>query len=602
MEKIKLVIWDLDETFWNGTLSEEGISPLQYNIDLVKELSRRGIINSIVSKNDFQNAKQKLIELGVWEFFVFPQIDWTPKGLMVKKLIELAQLRPVNCLFLDDNYLNLEEVQFYNEKINAKDPEFIPEILGHSSFQGKNDEQLERLNHYKILEQKSSDSENFSDNSQFLKQSEIKVHIGNNIDPNFDRIIELIERTNQLNYTKLRIGVEELKSYNSNPDYKQGYVEVSDRYGYYGIIGYYCLDTKNHKLVHFVFSCRTLNLGVEQFVYSKLGFPKLEVVGEVATELDQSAPDWISETHMDHNSQVSLGENKLKVILRGGCDLRQILHYLSGYNIEFIEETNGVSPTNIAIHAEHTQYLADQIRLSQETRNEIIRKIPFVFPQNYLTRIFDNDIDLVIYSVLMDYRQFVYHNPNEGYKVCHGGAKENWTDPKQIQHIVDKYTKLGAAEIKEEYLSQFRENHINIGLISPQEFLSNLEVIRKSSKAKIVFINGSEIDPLDDKTIEARHKEMNLVLEQFVAENNNCYLLDVRKIIHSKLDMNEHIRHYKRHVYEQMAKNLVAIFSHAGYNFDENQIGLSFSRKLFNKLNNKKVKKFRRVMRKLFKS
>lgn len=47
---IKLVIWDLDETFWEGTLSEEGISIIEDNLKLVKELSKRGIVNSICSK------------------------------------------------------------------------------------------------------------------------------------------------------------------------------------------------------------------------------------------------------------------------------------------------------------------------------------------------------------------------------------------------------------------------------------------------------------------------------------------------------------------------------------------------------------------------
>ena len=37
--KIKLVIWDLDETFWKGTLSEEGIDFVEKNKEVVVELS-----------------------------------------------------------------------------------------------------------------------------------------------------------------------------------------------------------------------------------------------------------------------------------------------------------------------------------------------------------------------------------------------------------------------------------------------------------------------------------------------------------------------------------------------------------------------------------
>ncbi len=63
--KVKLVIWDLDETFWKGTLAEEGITPIARNGEIVRELSRRGIINSISSKNDPEQAKARLVELGV---------------------------------------------------------------------------------------------------------------------------------------------------------------------------------------------------------------------------------------------------------------------------------------------------------------------------------------------------------------------------------------------------------------------------------------------------------------------------------------------------------------------------------------------------------
>ena len=48
---IKIVIWDLDETFWKGTLSEGAIDAVPLNSKTVQELSRRGIINSIASKN-----------------------------------------------------------------------------------------------------------------------------------------------------------------------------------------------------------------------------------------------------------------------------------------------------------------------------------------------------------------------------------------------------------------------------------------------------------------------------------------------------------------------------------------------------------------------
>ena len=43
-EKIKLVIWDLDETFWSGTLSEGEVQTTEQNIELIKRLSDVGIV------------------------------------------------------------------------------------------------------------------------------------------------------------------------------------------------------------------------------------------------------------------------------------------------------------------------------------------------------------------------------------------------------------------------------------------------------------------------------------------------------------------------------------------------------------------------------
>ena len=48
--KVKLVIWDLDETFWKGTLSEGKVQKVDKNFNIVKSLIDRGIMCSIVSK------------------------------------------------------------------------------------------------------------------------------------------------------------------------------------------------------------------------------------------------------------------------------------------------------------------------------------------------------------------------------------------------------------------------------------------------------------------------------------------------------------------------------------------------------------------------
>ena len=79
--QIKLVIWDLDETLWQGTLAE-GDTPMLFprRAEIIRLLNQRGVVNAICSKNDPAQARATLEGMGLWEEFVFPHIAFSPKG------------------------------------------------------------------------------------------------------------------------------------------------------------------------------------------------------------------------------------------------------------------------------------------------------------------------------------------------------------------------------------------------------------------------------------------------------------------------------------------------------------------------------------------
>ena len=118
---VKLVIWDLDETLWQGTLSEEGVADIPAHTAMIRTLVDRGILCSICSKNDLAPVRAQLEQLGLWDLFVFPHVDWTPKGQAINTMLERMGLRAENALFLDDNHLNLQEAQFFNPGLMVVD-------------------------------------------------------------------------------------------------------------------------------------------------------------------------------------------------------------------------------------------------------------------------------------------------------------------------------------------------------------------------------------------------------------------------------------------------------------------------------------------------
>ena len=294
--QIKLVIWDLDDTFWKGRLTENQVQMIPYHIDLIKELVNRGIMQSIVSKNNFDEAMKVLKDWNIDEYFIFPKISWNPKGETIQKLLIECGLRAENTLFIDDDEHNLAEAKFYNKNLRCVLPKYLQEnnILDMEDFIGKEDIEHSRLKQYKILEKKMEKKKDYASNEDFLRSSNIKIAVGFDCLKNVDRIDELIQRTNQLNFTKERIEKKELIDILENKSIETAYITAKDNFGDYGIIGFYAM--KNNRLIHFLFSCRTIGIGIESYIYKKLGCPQLNIIGEVAVNLDANKSiDWIKE-------------------------------------------------------------------------------------------------------------------------------------------------------------------------------------------------------------------------------------------------------------------------------------------------------------------
>ncbi len=574
INNIKLVIWDLDETFWQGTLSEEGIQVISENVEIIKILTDRGIMNSIASKNDFQIAKDKLTSIGIWEYFCFPKISWEPKGNLIKEIIRDFQLRPENVLFIDDNKHNLKEASFYNNNLNIKEPSFINDILSHPAFKGKNDFEHSRLKQYKILEEKNKHKQIYTSNTDFLASSNIKVFFDKNTLQNFNRVEELIERTNQLNYTKNRASSLDILNDLNNPDFDSCLIRVSDNYGDYGIVGFYLLDKRYNKLKHFVFSCRILNLGIPQFVYSKLNFPLITAIPEIVEELDQTSPEWITAIDINYNNSkinncIEKNLNKRKVYFKGGCDLSQMLFYLENDTFHIMQETNYVNSDNFPIHNEHTLALLGSLMYPEKVKNylENASYIPFIDSAFFKTSIFEFKYDCLVYSLLMDYTQELYISQSDKSIILpYGGYYNHLTDINNRDHIIQSYLDKQILGVNANVLSEFSKNFHHIGKISQDHFFKNLEKIRQLVPVEIpiIFINGAEINSNVNKfELDAyeRHIQMNSTLSEFVNKHKNVFLLDIRNIIKDKRQLTDSIRHYTRESYKDISIELLKLLN-----------------------------------------
>lgn len=273
---IKLILWDLDDTLWRGTLADgDAVALFEGRADLVRAFNARGVVSSICSKNDFDAARAKLEAFGLWDEFVFPHIAFTPKAEAIRGIIADMQLRPANVLFIDDNPHNLAEVRHLLPEIQTLDATAVDadeQLAGLLALQTGT---RSRVAEYRILEAKKRDrtAAACQSNEDFLRASGLCAcapFLMDNLEF-VPRIAELINRANQLNYTQSRVDPAQLEADIIDvTNHESWSIFAWDKYGRYGLVGFVMWHRIEQRLVHFTFSCRAMHMGLEEYALGKI--------------------------------------------------------------------------------------------------------------------------------------------------------------------------------------------------------------------------------------------------------------------------------------------------------------------------------------------
>ena len=358
---MKLIIWDLDDTLWEGTLAEgDDLHLSEFRAEVIRTLNSHGIVNAICSKNDFRMAKKRLEDLGLWEEFVFPKISFSPKGPIVKQILEEMYLRPENTIFIDDNNMNLREVEHYVPGITTIDAldngtdAILQGIIDDNAHVNKS-----RVNEYRILEEKVENSTEFNDNDEFLASCHIRISrvFGVHNLPHASRIEELINRTNQLNFTMNRVEPGSIALEIADNALNESWsIFAWDDYGDYGLIGFAMV--KNKQLIHFLFSCRTMNMGIEGHIMHMLKhkFPEIKTLVEAKKADYISLVDPKSEEGEGAISRMSkVKHNNQKLRIMANCQGGIISHYIGDNSVTYIEQWPTITTLQQEIHCKNPE-------------------------------------------------------------------------------------------------------------------------------------------------------------------------------------------------------------------------------------------------------
>ena len=132
-KKIKCVVWDLDNTLWDGVLVEDGPTKLRLKPQvaaIIESLDQRGILHSIASKNNAGEALEAVERFKLKDYFLYPQISWQPKSQAIKRIAEQLNIGLDTLLFVDDSPFELEEVKTVCPEVRILNAAHYRTLLG----------------------------------------------------------------------------------------------------------------------------------------------------------------------------------------------------------------------------------------------------------------------------------------------------------------------------------------------------------------------------------------------------------------------------------------------------------------------------------------
>lgn len=276
MKEIKCVIWDLDNTLWDGILLEGDELLLKPGIrEILATLDSRGILLSIASKNNYEHAMDKLKEFDIDAFFLYPQIGWGAKSHAVEAVRQALNIGMDTILFIDDQEYELDEVKEAWPLVTTMHSDHYSELLAMERLQPKVitvDSNRRRLMYLEDQKRQADERAYEGPSTDFLAGLNLQFTISPAREQDLMRAEELTIRTNQLNSTGIFYSYEDLKRLMDSPTHELWICELTDRYGSYGKIGLALAELQDsaYRIKLLLMSCRTVSRGVGTVLLSFL--------------------------------------------------------------------------------------------------------------------------------------------------------------------------------------------------------------------------------------------------------------------------------------------------------------------------------------------
>lgn len=286
-QAVKVLVVDADDTLWGGIVGEEGVDGIRLDavhIRLQQQLlaaRAAGALICLASKNDEDDVRAVFEQRDMplrWEHLTRVCAGWQPKSESILNLAQDLSLGLDSFVFIDDSPLECEQVLAACPGVLAiqlpvaQTREAFLDHLWLLDARAATREDTVRARMYAEELQRASARKTSDSYGEFLAALDIRVDMHSLAPDELPRTAQLSQRTNQFNTTGIRYTEAELAALLLQPDTDIRCINVTDKYGDYGLTGSVFIrrGVDAWTVFGFMLSCRVLGRGVEHSILRQL--------------------------------------------------------------------------------------------------------------------------------------------------------------------------------------------------------------------------------------------------------------------------------------------------------------------------------------------
>ena len=292
----KVITLDCDNTLWRGTCGEDGpegvvLGEAQRRLqEFVRARRDAGMLLTIASKNNEADVAETFrmhpeMPLG-WDDFIAKGINWEPKGGSIREMAGELGLGLDSFIFVDDNAKEVGEVLSDCPEVlgltlphdETRIAHFLEHVWAFDSLR-VTAEDRRRNESYKQQVERGKVEKAAGSLGDFVAQLAVEINLQPVQLSQVARVAQLTQRTNQMNTTLARRTESDVAAMVWAEPVRCLTVDVTDRFGSYGLVGVLFLAYKDEAVVveGLLLSCRALGRGVEHRMLAQTGRIALEL-------------------------------------------------------------------------------------------------------------------------------------------------------------------------------------------------------------------------------------------------------------------------------------------------------------------------------------